>query len=91
MKFTFDTNYSEEEQIFLEAHNCEILSEIKLSKTNFSEGEIPRRMFRYGGTYVGEIIDDETNGLCWGILSKWKGVYRFTSIYETLEDLEQSI
>ena len=50
MKFVLDTNYSAEELNVLESLGCEVLSEIKLSKTNFSEYEIPRRMFRYGGT-----------------------------------------
>lgn len=91
MRFIFDTNYSEKELEFLRKHNCEILSEIKLSKTDFSVEEIPRRMFRYYGIYVGEIIDDETKDFCWGILSKYKGVYRFTSSYESLELLEQGL
>lgn len=91
MRFAFDMSYSEDELIFIKEHNCEILSEIKLSKTNFSERETPRRMFCYGGTYVGEILDDEKDGFCWAILSKWKGVYRFTSYYKTLESLEQGL
>ncbi len=44
MKFKLDAHYSEKELEFLEKHNCKILSEIKLSKTNFSEYEVPRRM-----------------------------------------------
>lgn len=41
MKFIFDTNYSEEELEFIKENNGVILSEIKLSKTNFSENENP--------------------------------------------------
>ena len=39
MKFVLDTNYSAEELNVLESLGCEVLSEIKLSKTNFSEYE----------------------------------------------------
>lgn len=91
MKFTFDTNYSEEELKFIKENDCVILSEIKLSKTNFAENEYPRRMFRFGGTYVGEIFDEEINDFSWAVLSKWKGVYQFTSYYNTLQQLEQGL
>ena len=67
MKFVLDTNYSAEELNVLESLGCEVLSEIKLSKTNFSEYEIPRRMFQYCGTYIAEIMDDETEGLVWAV------------------------
>ena len=91
MKFIFDTNYSEEELHFFAEHNCTILSEIILSKTDFSESEAPRRMFNYGGTYIAEIIDDETGNLVWAVLSKWKGVYHFSTYYDCLEALEQGL
>lgn len=91
MKFKLNTNYSEEELKFFKAHNCEILSEINLSKTNFSEYEVPRRMFKYGGAYIAEIIDDETNNFVWAVLSKWKGVYHFSAYYDCLEVLEQGL
>ena len=91
MKFVLDTNYSAEELNVLESLGCEVLSEIKLSKTNFSEYEIPRRMFRYGGTYIAEIIDDETEGLVWAVLSKWKGIYHFSACSDSLEDIIQGL
>ena len=91
MKFVLDTDYSAEELTFLESLGCEILSEIKLSKTKFSEYEIPRRMFRYGGTYIAEIIDDETEGLVWAVLSKWKGIYHFSACSDSLEDIIQGL
>lgn len=91
MKFKLDTNYSEEELKFLKEHKCKILSEIKLSKTNFSKNEIPHRIFTYGDTYIAEIIDDETDNLVWAVLSKWKGVYHFSDYYDCLETLEQGI
>ena len=91
MKFKLDTNYSEEELELLKEHNCEVLSEIKLSKTNFSQYEVPRRMFKYGGTYIAEIIDDETKNLVWAVLSKWKGVYRFSYYCDCLETLAESL
>lgn len=91
MKFKLDTNYSEEELQFLAKHNCKILSEIKLSKINFSENEVPRRLFNYGGTYIAEIVDDETGNLVWAVLSKWKGIYHFSTYYDCLETLEQGL
>ena len=91
MKFILDTNYSESERQFLELHHCEILSEIRLSKVKFSEYEIPRRIFRYYGDYIAEIIDDETNRLAWAVLSKWKGVWSFPAYFDSLETLEQSL
>ena len=91
MKFVLDTNYSAEELNVLESLGCEVLSEIKLSKTNFSEYEIPRRMFRYGGTYIAEIIDDETEGLVWAVLSKWKGIYHFSACSDSLETIVQGL
>ena len=60
MKFKLNTVYTAEEMGFLERNNCEILTEIKLGKTDFPDNEIPRRMFRYGGDYIAEIIDDES-------------------------------
>lgn len=89
MTYKLDTNYSEEELKFLKEHNCEILAAIKLGKTSFSEYEIPRRMFQYGGEYIAEIVDDETQDLVWAVLSKWKGVYHFAEYYQCLEALEQ--
>ena len=91
MKFVLDTNYSAEELNVLESLGCEVLSERKLSKTNFSEYEIPRRMFRYGGTYIAEIIDDETEGLVWAVLSKWKGIYHFSACSDSLEAIIQGL
>ena len=91
MKFKLDLNYSEEELEFLKEHNCEVLSEINLSKINFSQYEVPRRMFKYGGTYIAEIIDDETKNLVWAVLSKWKGVYRFSYNCDCLETLAESL
>ena len=58
MIYRLDINYSEEERYFLEVNDCEIISEIKLSKTNFSDKEIPRRMIKYGGQYIAEIVDE---------------------------------
>ncbi len=46
---------------------------------------------QYGGAYVAEIIDDETNDLVWAVLSKWKGVYHFSGYYDSLEALEQGL
>ena len=91
MKFVLDTNYSAEELTFLGSLACEILSEIKLSKTKFSEYEIPRRMFQYCGTYIAEIMDDETEGLVWAVLSKWKGIYHFSACSDSLEAIIQGL
>ncbi len=91
MKYILDNEYSEEEKIFLESNNCEIISEIKLPKTDFTEREVPRRMIRYGGQYVAEIVDDETDEIVWAVLSKWKGVWHFSSYYNSLENMMQGI
>lgn len=91
MTFRLDTNYSEKEWEFLKEHHCKVLSVIKLGKTNFSEYEIPRRIFEYGGVYIAEIIDAETNCFVWAVLSKWRGVYHFSQYYESLEGLEQGL
>lgn len=91
MKFILDTNYSEQELKFITEHSCEILAEIKLSKTNFSENEIPCRMLKYGGAYIAEIHDDESDKLIWAVLSKRKGIYHFGSYYDSLESLEQGL
>lgn len=34
-------------------------------------------------------MDDETNNLMWAVLSRWKGVWDFTSDYDSLERLVQ--
>lgn len=91
MTYRLDTIYSEEEQHFLEANNCEIISEIKLSKTNFTDKEIPRRMIRYGGQYIAEIIDDETEEIVWAVLSKWKDIWHFSSCADSLESMIRGI
>lgn len=91
MKFVLDTNYSAEELNILKSLGCEILSEIKLSKTSFSEYEIPRRMIRYGGTYLAEIIDDETENFVWAVLSKWKGIYHFSAYSDSLEAIVEGL
>ena len=91
MRFVLDTSYSEEELQFLREHDCEILSETKLSKTNFSETETPRRIFKYGRTYIAGILDDEAGEPVWAVLTKWKGFYRFSDCYDSLEALEQGL
>lgn len=57
MKYILDIDYSEEEHRVLEKNNCEVISKIELQKTDFTEKEIPRRMIKYGGQYIAEIID----------------------------------
>ena len=91
MKFIFDTKYSEAELNFLSRNHCEILSEKRLVKTAFSQYEIPRRMFKYGSEYIGEIFDEVSNQLVWAVLRKRNGIYYFSSYYEDLEVLEQGI
>lgn len=91
VRFKLNTDYSEKESEFLKEHDCKIFSEINLTKTDFSEHEVPHRMFQYGSTYIGEIVDDETDDLVWAVLSKWKGVRHFTGYYDCLETLEQGL
>ena len=62
-----------------------------ISKVNFSEYEIPRRIFRYYGDYIAEIIDNGTNRPVWAVLSKWKGVWHFPAYFDSLQTLEQSL
>ena len=61
MVFKLDVNYSEEELKFIREHNCNILDKIKLSKTDFSENEYPRRVFQYGSAYIAEILEGTMN------------------------------
>ena len=91
MQLRLDTNYTKEELIFLDKYNCEILSEIKLSRTNFSENDIPKRIFKFGGVYIAEVIDDESNQFIWGVLSKWKGVWYIREYYDSLKSLEEGL
>lgn len=91
MKYILDIDYSEEEHIFLESNNCEIISEIKLSETDFTDREIPRRMIKYGGQYVAEIVDEETDEIVWAVLSKWKGIWHFSSYYDSLDNMTRGI
>lgn len=90
MTYKFDINYSEEERNFLKLYNCEIVAEIKLSKTDFTGKEIPRRMIKYGGQYFAEIIDED-ECIVWAVLSKWKGIWHFSSYYDSLESMIQGI
>lgn len=91
MKFIFNTDYSDEEWKWLKENNCEVLSEIKLSKTDFLENETPRRMFKYGGSYIAEVFDSEYNEFIWAVLSKWKGIYHFSDYYDSLDSLEHGL
>ena len=89
MKYILDIDYSEEEHIFLKKNNCEVISEIELSKTDFKE--IPRRVIKYGRQYIAEIIDVETDEIVWVTLSKWKGVWHLSSCYNSLENMTRGI
>ncbi|MGN0649446.1 MAG: hypothetical protein ACI4KM_03340 [Oscillospiraceae bacterium] len=91
MKYKLETTFNKEELFFIDEYKCEILSEIKLSKTKFKENEIPRRIIKYCGTYIAEIFDDEDNQFMWAILSKYKGIWSYSYCFETLEDMRDSI
>lgn len=91
MKYILDIDYSEEEYRLLLKNNCEVISNIELRKTDFTEKEIPRRMIKYGGQYIAETIDAETDKIVWAVLSKWKGVWHFSSYYDSLENMMQGI
>ncbi len=91
MIYKLDVGYSEEERRFLNEHDCEIVSKIKLPNVIFADKEIPKRMIKYGGVYIAEIIDEETDDLIWVVLSKRKGVWRYTSCYDSLEGMIQGI
>ena len=87
MKFLLNTEYMTEELAFIEENHCEILSEIELSKTAFTE--TPRRMIRYCGTYIAEIEDH--GELCWAVLGKWKGKYHFSLYFPDLESMKEGL
>lgn len=91
MKYNLNTTYSETELSFLKSHNCQILSEINLPLSAFTEACKPLRMFKYGGICIAEIPDDESEATVWAILSKWKGKYRYSTYYDSLEALEQGL
>lgn len=91
MRYRLNTDYTADEMDFIARNNCVILSEIKLGRTDFSSNETPRRMFVYGGEYIAEIIDDESGEPVWAVLSKYKGVYRFTAYYGDLSALENGL
>ena len=84
MKIELSTEYSGKELAFINEHGCKILSEIKLPN-NFNF-EIPKRIFVYGGSYIGEIEDGDE--LVWSVLSKFKGKYHWGECYEDLNALE---
>lgn len=84
MTVRLNTEYSESELDFLNKHGCEILSKIKLPN-NF-EFELPKRMFVYGGSQIGEIEDED--GLMWSVLSKFKGKFHWGECYSDLKTLE---
>lgn len=85
MKIKLNTEYTPEETAFLHKHNCKILSEIKLP--NYFDSEIPKRMFVYGGAYIGEIEDED--GAVWAVLSKFKGKVLWGECYSDLKALEE--
>lgn len=87
MTVRLNTEYSENELAFLNAHNCEILSEIKLPKS--SDLTFPIRMFIYGSSYIGEIEDE--GELVWAVLSKFKDKYHWGGCYNNLETLEANL
>lgn len=91
MKFKLSVDYSDNELMFLKEHNCEILSEIKLSERELAENEAPRRIFKYGGVFIAEIFDDESGCYIWAVMTKRKGKYRYSSCYDSLESLEQGL
>ena len=40
---------------------------------------------------IAEIVDDETEGIVWAVLSKWKGIWHFSSYYDSLEGIIEGI
>lgn len=86
MVVELSTEYSEKELIFLKEHNCKILSEIKLP--NYFNCAVPRRMFVYGSSYIGEIEDED--GLVWALLSKFRGRFQWSECYADLKTLEDN-
>ena len=87
MTIRLNTEYSEQELAFLNANNCDILSEIKLP--DLSGLALPTRMFICGSSYIGEIKDD--GELFWAVLSKFKGKYHWGECYSDLKALEKGL
>lgn len=85
MKIKLSTEYTPAETAFLREHGCETLSEIKLP--NCFDREIPKRMFIYGGAYIGEIEDED--GAVWAVLGKFKGKVLWGECYSDLKALEE--
>ncbi len=83
LKIKLNTEYTPEETEFLHEHGCETLSEIKLP--NCFDREIPKRVFIYGGAYIGEIKDGDR--FVWAVLSKFKGKYLWGECYSDLKAL----
>lgn len=83
MKFTFNTNYTEDELLFIEKHHIKIITELKLS--HLSSTDKPKRMIQYGRTYLAEIEED--GELYWAVLDKWRDKYHFSQYYPDLQSM----
>lgn len=68
-------------------HGCEVLSEIKLP--NYFNCGLPRRMFIYCGSYVGELKDED--GLVWAVLGRFRGQFLWGELYGDLKALEDGL
>lgn len=68
----------------------EITMRFKLD-INYSGEELRFLEEHSGGVYIAEIMDDETGSLVWAVLSKWKGIYHFSTYYASLEALERGM
>ena len=41
----------------------------------------------YWYSYAVQKVDDETGSLVWAVLSKWKGIYHFSTYYASLKNV----
>ncbi len=90
MTFRFDTHYNEEELKFIQERECRILSDITLTRIAFTAK--PRRMLDYGGTYLAEIYDEESDDLRWAVLTtNRRGFHDFALLNPTLQGLADSL
>lgn len=89
MRFKLDRNYSDKEIEFIKENNCEILDELKLSKTDFQSGELPLRAIKYGGAYICKV--SETSEPAWAELTKFRGVFCFSNYYDSLKTVKENL
>lgn len=98
MKFILNTDYDEDEMRFITQHDCEILSEVTLKSVAFTENDTPRRMIKYCGELIAEVVDEEDGSLVWSVLRRggrragaYKNKWYCGDIYEDLWSMAEGL